>query len=176
MNRLLKYSLLTGFVLAFLFGSSEKAHSQEKDYKAYTLFLYNFMKYVEWPNNDGDFIIGITGESPVKKELQELAKNKKAKGRKIVVISIVNPGDALLCNMVYIPSQKSSEMKLILEKVKGKSILIVAEREGMAKKGAAFSFAIDDDDALKFDINKTVLEIQGLKIAHILMQLGEIVG
>ena len=176
MSRFLKYSLLAGFMLTFLLGRSEKAHSQDVDYKAYTLFLYNFMKYVEWPSNEGDFIIGVTGESPVKKELHELAKNKKAKGRKIVVISIITPGDALLCNMVYIPSAKSSELKLILEKVKGKSILVVAEREGMAKKGAAFSFAIDDDDALKFDINKTVLEMQGLKIAHILMQLGEIVG
>lgn len=171
-----KYSMVTLFFLSFLLGNAEKARAQDVDYKAYTLFLYNFMKYVEWPNNDGDFIIGVVGTTPVTKELHELAKNKKAKGRKIVVINIANPGDALLCNMIYIPSNKSSELKSITEKIKGKSILIVAEREGMAKKGAAFSFAIDDDDSLKFDINKTVLEMQGLKIANILMSLGEIVG
>ncbi len=171
-----KYSIAALFFLSFLLGNAEKARSQDVDYKAYTLFLYNFMKYVEWPSNDGDFIIGVVGDSPVKKELYELAKTKKAKGRKIVVINVANAGDALLCNMVYIPSNKSSELKSIMEKVKGKSILLVAEREGMAKKGAAFSFAIDDDDSLKFDINKTVLEMQGLKIANILMSLGEIVG
>lgn len=171
-----KYGIAAALCLSFLLGNAEKARSQDVDYKAYTLFLYNFMKYVEWPNNEGDFIIGVVGDSPVKKELYELAKNKKAKGRKIVVINVATPGDALLCNMVYIPSNKSSELKFIMERVKGKSILIVAEREGMAKKGAAFSFAIDDDDSLKFDINKTALEMQGLKIANILMSLGEIVG
>ena len=171
-----KYSFIALLFMSFLLGSAEKAKSQDVDYKAYTLFLYNFMKYVEWPNNEGDFIIGVVGDSPVKKELFELSKHKKAKGRKIVVINVSSPGDALLCNMIYLPSNKSSELKVIMEKIKGKSILIVAEREGMAKKGAAFSFAIDDDDSLKFDINKTALEIQGLKIANILMSLGEIVG
>ena len=92
------------------------------------------------------------------------------------MINIANATDALLCNMVYIPSSKSSELRPLTEKVKGKSILIVAEREGMAKKGAGISFVIDDDDALKFDINKSVLDAHSLKIANILVKLGFLVG
>ncbi len=176
MNRLWKYSLLAAFFLMLLLGRSEKVHSQNVDYKAYTLFLYNFMKYVEWPTTEGDFIIGVVGESPIKKELQELGKTKKAKGRKIVVINITNPTDALLCSMVYIPSSKSSELKALKEKLQGKSVLVVAEREGLAKKGAAISFVIDDDDALKFDINKSVLDAHSLKIAGTLIKLGFLVG
>ena len=34
------------------------------------------MKYVEWPDTNGDFIIGVIGNSPIKKELEILAKNK----------------------------------------------------------------------------------------------------
>ena len=176
MSRFGKYCLLLGLFLMFLLGRSQKVYSQDVDHKAYTLFLYNFMKYVEWPSTDGDFIIGVVGESPVKKELQELAKNKKAKGRQIVVINIANANDALLCNMVFIPSSKSAELKPLLEKVKGKSVLIVAEREGLAKKGASISFVIDDDDALKFDINKSALDSHSLKIASMLIKLGFLVG
>ena len=174
--KFLKTYLILTIVLVLGAGKMDRAHAQDVDYKSYTLFLYNFMKYVEWPSTDGDFIIGVAGESPVKKELQELAKNKKAKGRQIVVISAVTPGDALLCNMIFIPSSKSVELKAILEKVKGKSVFVVAEREGLAKKGAGISFAVDDDDALKFDINKSTLDSQNLKIANILMQLGILVG
>ena len=176
MNRLLKYSLVPVFFLCLLLGSSQKAHSQDIDSKAYTLFLYNFMKYIEWPNTEGNFVIGVAGESPVKKELQELAKTKKAKGRQIIVIDVKTPADALLCNMIYIPAQKSSDLKQLLEKVKDKSVLIVAEREGMAKKGAGISFVIDDDDALKFDVNKSALDSHSLKIASMLIKLGFIVG
>ncbi len=176
MKHLGKYIVLSAVFLMTFIGKTEKAFAQDVDYKTYTLFLYNFMKYVEWPTTEGDFVIGVVGESPVKKELEQLAKNKKAKGRQIVVINVANPNDAAMCNMIYIPSSKSAELKPIYEKVKGKSVLIVAEREGLARKGASISFAIDDDDALKFDINKSTLDSQNLKIANMLMQLGILVG
>ena len=176
MNRACKYGLLLGSFLMFLLGGTERARGQDIDTKAYTLFLYNFMKYVEWPSTEGNFTIGVLGDGPVNKELLELAKTKKVKGKQLVVIQITSPGDALLCNMVYIPSSKSSELKLIAEKVKGKSVLIVAEREGLAKKGAGISFVIDDDDALKFDINKSVLDAHSLKVAETLIRLAFVVG
>jgi hypothetical protein len=78
--------------------------------------------------------------------------------------------------MIYVPSAKTSMLKLIMDKTKGKPILIVGEREGLARKGAGISFVVDDDDVLKFDINKSVLDSQSLKIANLLMQLGILVG
>lgn len=176
MIRFCKHHLLFVFLFLFLLGKTEKTFSQDVDHKAYTLFLYNFMKYVEWPNTEGDFIIGVVGDTPVNKELQELAKTKKAKGKKIVVVNVVTPNDALLCNMIYIPSSKSSELRALSEKVKGKPVLLVAEREGLARKGADISFVIDDDDALKFDINKSVLDSHSLKVAAMLVKLAFIVG
>jgi len=161
---------------AFLFGKTEIGFSQDVDYKAYTLFLYNFMKYIEWPSAEGDFVIGVVGDSPIKKDLTSLSETKKVKGRKIVIKIISSPDDALFCHMIYIPSGKSSMTKQIAEKVKGKSILLVGEREGLAKKGAAISFAINEDDALQFDINKSVLDGNNLKIANVLVQLGILVG
>ena len=177
MSRLVKYIIAFGFFLMLFAGKTEKTFCQEVDYKAYTLFLYNFMKYIEWPaDQTGDFVIGVVGDSPIKKDLQTLAETKKAKGRKIVIKIIAATEDALSCNMIFIPSAKSAQLKSIAEKVKGKAVLIVAEREGLAKKGAAISFAINDDDALQFDFNKSVLDSQSLKIANLLMQLGELVG
>src|SRR3954469_14846952 len=110
MKQLGKYIVACSVFLMIFIGKSEKAFSQDADYKAYTLFLYNFMKYVEWPNSEGDFVIGVAGDSPIKKELENLAKSKKAKGKKIVVINVATPTDALLCNMVYIPASKSAEL------------------------------------------------------------------
>ena len=177
MRKLVKYIIAFGFFLMLFAGKTEKAFCQEVDYKAYTLFLYNFMKYIEWPaDQTGDFVIGVLGDSPIKKELQTLAETKKVKGRKIVIKIITVPDDAIFCNMIFIPSAKSAQLKPIAEKVKGKAVLIVAEREGLAKKGAAISFAVNDDDALQFDFNKSVLDSQSLKIANLLMQLGELVG
>lgn len=177
MTQPVKYILALGVFLTMVAGKTEKVFCQDVDYKAYTLFLYNFMKYIEWPpDQTGDFVIGVVGDCPIKKDLQLLAETKKIRGRKIAITVINVPDDALACNMVFIPSQKSAQLKPIAEKIKGKPILVVAEREGLAKKGAAISFAINDDDSLQFDFNKSVLESQTLKIANILMRLGELVG
>jgi len=169
--------MLLFFILPSLWeGTGMGCHAQDADYKAYTLFLYNFMKYIEWPDATGDFVIGVVGESPITKELTTLAENKKAKGRKIVVKIISTAEEAPGCSMVFIPSAKSSMLKPIFEKTKSKPVLIIGEREGLAKKGAAISFVIDDDDALKFDLNKSVMDSQSLKVANLLMQLAILVG
>jgi hypothetical protein len=167
------FILRTAFILLLcLAGVRYKA--QETDYKAYTLFIYNFMKYVEWPENSnkGDFIICTIGDSPINKELQELAATKKLKGRTIVFRKCSTPEEASNSHLVFLPSSKSALVKVFREQTKGKPVLIVAEREGLARKGAGISFVTLDEDELKFDINKKDIEQHQLKVANSLVNLG----
>jgi hypothetical protein len=152
--------------------------AQDIDYKAYTLFVYNFMKYIEWPEaqSKGDFVLGVYGDSPITKELQALAGSRKLKGRNIVVKTISKPEDASGVQLLYIPSSKSSIVKTLKEQMKDKPVLMVGEREGLAKKGTALSFCTLEDDALKFDINKKEIEQHQLKISSSLIQLGIVVN
>jgi hypothetical protein len=155
-----------------------KYYAQETDYKAYTLFIYNFMKYVEWPENSskGDFIISVIGDSPINKELQDLAAIKKLKGRPIVFKKCNTPEEAFNSHLVFLPSSKSSTVKAFKEQTKGMPLLIVGEREGLAKKGAGISFVTLEDDELKFDINKKDIEQHNLKIANSLIMLGIVIN
>lgn len=156
----------------------KSAKAQDVDYKAYTLFVYNFMKYIEWPEaqSKGDFVVGVYGDSPIQKELQVLATSKKLKGRNIVIKNLAKPEDAAGCHLMYVSSSKSSAVKVIKEQMKDKPVLIVGEREGLAKKGAALSFVTLDDDALQFDINKKEIEQHQLKISSQLISLGTVVN
>ena len=148
--------------------------AQEIDYKAYSLFVYNFMKYTEWSGeaNKGDFIIGVLGDSPITKELNTLASTKKLKGRNIIIKKFSSADECGNCHLLYIASGKSSLLKTVKESLKTKPVLIVGEREGLADKGAGISFVRMEDDTLKFDINKKEIEQHGLKVASQLMQLG----
>jgi hypothetical protein len=165
-------------LLLFMRGVSSKCYAQDVDYKAYTLFVYNFMKYVEWPEaqSKGDFVVGIYGDSPIQKELQTLAVGKKLKGRNIVIKAIAKPEDAASCQLLYVASSKSSGIKQLKDLMKDKPVLIVGEREGLAKKGAELSFVTLEDDELKFDINKKEIETHQLKIASSLLALGILVN
>ncbi|HWY33084.1 MAG TPA: YfiR family protein, partial [Nitrosopumilaceae archaeon] len=123
-----------------------------------------------------DFVVCILGDSPISKELQGLASSRKIKGRTIIIKSIGKPEDASGCQLLYISSSKSSVLKSLKDQSKDKPMLIVGEREGLAKKGAALSFVTLDDDGLKFDINKKEIELHQLKISSSLIQLGIVIN
>lgn len=177
-SKYLRAIVIVATVLLLNITMSNRAAAQEVDYKSYTLFVYNFMKYIEWPedNNKGNFVIGVLGNSPIIKELETLALTKKSKGRTIVIKKLLSAEEAGDCNLIYIASSKSNLLKKILVKTKDKPILLVAEREGLAGKGAALSFVTLEDDALKFDINKRMIESHNLKIPMALLSLGIVVG
>lgn len=167
------------FAALFLRGVySGNCSAQDTDYKAYTLFVYNFMKYIEWPEaqNKGDFILAVLGDSPITKELETLAATKKIKGRNIVIRKCKTPEDTYGCHLLFVPSSKSAVVKTLKEQTKDKPVLIVGEREGLAKKGASLSFVTLEDDELKFDINKKEIEQHQLKIASSLISLGIVIN
>jgi hypothetical protein len=136
------------------------------------------MKYVEWPEaqSKGDFLLAVIGDSPINKELELLAATKKIKGRNIILKKCISPEEAMGAHLIYISSSKSSAAKTLKELNKDKPVLIVGEREGLAKKGASLSFVTLEDDELKFDINKKELEQHQLKISSSLTSLGIVVN
>lgn len=167
-------------ILVFLFmlvTFLPEVKAQETDYKAYSLYVYNFMKYIDWPenNNQGDFVILVLGKSRIEKELRSLAVKKKIRGRNIIVKSIDSIDEIINCHIIYIAEDKSAVIKDLYSKINDRGILIVGEKEGLAKKGAALSFATLDNDELSFDINKRAIEEQKLKISGELVRLGEVV-
>ncbi|HYG51713.1 MAG TPA: YfiR family protein [Flavobacteriales bacterium] len=169
------------FVLLFplLFTARKPCAAQEIDYKTYSLFVYNFMKYIDWPPEiaaKNEFVVGIIGDSPISKELQALAATKKVKGKTIVLKKFTTVEECSGCQLLYVASGKSSMIKTIRESLKTKPVLVVGEREGTAKKGAALSFVTLEDDVLKFDINKAEIEQRQLKISSSLITLGIVIG
>jgi hypothetical protein len=160
-----------------LFCFSPKIKAQEVNYKAYSLYVYNFMKYVDWPENlnQGDFNIFILGKSKIEKELRNMATQKKIRGRNIIIKTISSTDEIKDCHLLYLAAEKSSLIKDLNANFKNKGLLIVGEKDGLANKGASFSFATLDNDELSFDINKRTIAQHNLKISESLIKLGSVV-
>jgi hypothetical protein len=172
----IRFYVRFGLIAGILF-FTRSVKAQDVDYKAYSLFVYNFMKYVEWPEAEskGDFIIAVLGDTKILPELNAMAAAKKLKGRTIVVKKVTTVEECKDADLVYIAASKSAMAKTFREQYKDKSMLIVGEREGLAKKGACLSFATLDDDQLKFDISKKELAARKLTISEQLVKLGIVV-
>ncbi len=160
-----------------LFCFSPKIKAQEVNYKAYSLYVYNFMKYVDWPENlnQGDFNILILGKTKIEKELRNMAAQKKIRGRNIIIKTISSTDEIKDCHLLYLAAEKSSLIKDLNTNFKNRGLLIVGEKDGLAKKGASFSFATLDNDELSFDINKRIITQHNLKISESLIKLGSVV-
>lgn len=171
--------LICAFITCILFiCSSSNCKAQETNYKAYSVYVYNFIKYIEWPKEyrTGEFVIAVIGDSPVTADLKVLAATKKANGQTIVIKKYASVADVEKCHVLYISSGKSSVLKAAMEKTKNSSTLVIAEREGLAKKGAGINFVTLEDDTLKFELNKKAIETHNLKISMMLVSMGLLVG
>lgn len=170
-------SVFIGFLLAgmLLLIFATRGSAQELDYRAQSLYIYKFTKFVYWPEarTTGDFTIGVYGNSPILEELRLMASIKKAgKDQNIVVQDVTPDDDISRYHIIYVTSAKSRQISALADQVGNLPVLIVAEREGMATKGATISFLIDNYEILKFEVNIGRLEEQKLSISDELLKLG----
>jgi len=160
--------ILTGF---FLVVANYPARAQNEMFKA--LYMYNFTKNIDWPKEyrEGNFIIGVLGNSPIVTELSEIAKKKKVIDQAILVKKFASVAKIEDCHILYIPTTKSSLLPQVLAKFKGKPTLIITDAPGLAKQGSMINYVTVRGDQ-KFEINVENFEPHGLKVNNFLVSLG----
>lgn len=159
------------FILTLSIVSFSGASAQTSSYgELQAAYLFNFAKYIKWPGETSEFVIGVYGEQEVMELFSNILTGKRAGGKNIRVKIIEEPGDASDCNIVYIASPASRKLKLLTEITEGKSILLVTA-EDLITSGAMISFFVEDDK-LKFKLKKQTLAETGLTASDGLLKLA----
>jgi hypothetical protein len=170
MNRIIK----TLSALAFIFGFMQ-ANAQTTNYQVHSLFVINIAKYSTWPSHGQEFVITIFGKSKMYDELTKLAAGKTINGIPIKITQSDNLTDIGHPQIVFLADNKSSTLDDLLKATEGKSVMIIAEREGLYKKGAGFSFVILDNNTLRYDLNNSEMEKRQIRISKNLTSLANTV-
>jgi hypothetical protein len=148
--------------------------SEEASAKIKAIYIYNFTKYIEWPDSykQGNFVVGVYGNSsPLLNELNKMASVKTVGTQKLEIKNISSPADASQCHIIYILSDNSTLLPDVLGKVKNKSALIVTDKAGMAAKGSGINFVIVDNKQ-KIELNRSNIEKYKLKVASTLVEMA----
>lgn len=164
----------TIFTITLLF--SIQTFAQAEKYKA--LFVYNFTKHIEWPQNlkSGDFVIGVIGQKQLTDKLIEVTNGKKVGAQNIVIQTFASVDEISGCHILILGTGNSTPKRLTNAITKaGKNTLIVTNGANMATKGATINFAIFEGK-LKFELNKANASTRQLKISSYLENLAIIVG
>ena len=140
-----------------------KSNAQSTIPAAQSIFIYNFTRLIEWPNKDGDFVIGVLGSSDVAYELEKYTSGKNVGLQKIVVKKFKEIEEISKCNILFIAYSKTSKIPDILSKVSGNHTLLISEKKGGIEAGSAINFLLTDDK-LKFELKTANATKQGLKV------------
>ena len=140
-------------ILPLFIYSLSSAYGQSFDYRENSVYIYNFIKYTEWPQKKTTIQIGVLGNSPVEDEFKNLL-NKKKNGPISYTVRNISPGDAKFCDVVIISRNASGKMKEIEQATNHQPILLITEKENMSRVGACISFFTDEDNE-----NKTMYQL-----------------
>ena len=160
--------------LLMIIVSFQSAWAQKEKY--HSIFIYNFSKYVKWPDaqNSGKFVIGVLGTSTIHKDLKAMAAVKQVNGMEIEVKQFNSVSDLSECHILYISAEESGKIDQVISSTGTRPVLIVTDQPGLIQKGAAINF-VEVDGKIKFELSQRNAEKRGLKVAGSLTSLAIIV-
>ncbi len=148
---------------------------EDTNAKIKAVFLYNFTRYFEWPNKSGSFIITIVGEDNQNQnliaELNKVAASKMVGNQKIEIKGVREIKEVDHAHILFLHTDKSNHLADAIAKYKGKGTLIITEKAGLAKVGAAINFIVEENKQ-KFELNEASASKAGLKISSALRNLA----
>jgi len=142
-------------------------------------FLYKFTGFVEWPDSsfpdkDTPFRIGVLGEDPFGKILDDTVRGKKAKNRDILIKRSGDANDLKECHIVFISSSEERRLRTILDEFKKSSALTVGDTEDFAKDGGIINL-VAVDNRIGLEVNVDAAKDAKFRISSRLLKLAKIV-
>ena len=141
------------------------------EYRIKAAYLYNFVKYVEWPGPVPDsIVICVAGQNPFGTVLEDMIRNERVRG--IPLRSVVIPGPIDECHVVFTP--RTSRVPVYLKAATGTPTLTVGETDNFIELGGMINFFLVEGKIVRFEINRAAAERVNLRISTRLLQLARL--
>jgi hypothetical protein len=162
--------LLATIVAAATYGQSVS------EYQVKAAFLYNFVKFVEWPENSFTssstaLTLCVLGQDELSAELERSVAGKSVLQRQISAIRLDSPVQARGCHVLFIGESQSHAIKRILREVQGVPVLTVGDIPGFLEQGGMIRFVFTDG-RVGFEINNAAAQSEHVRISSKLLALA----
>lgn len=169
---IMKSLKLTIIIIALIVGVSSQntTQAQTSMTKIESLYIYNFIKNIQWTNVSDKYVIGVYSNSATFDELSGILSVRKFNGKSIEVKKLSAPTQASECHVVFVSASNGGMVKKIVAGANTSNTLIVSER-GQLNNGAGIAFVLANSK-LQFKINQATCKAAGLQISASLLSLG----
>jgi len=151
--------------------------SSPDEYQIKLAFLYNFTKFVEWPDQafpsqQAPLVICVVGSDPFGKALEDELRTRKTAGHPIAVTRRASGGNFSKCHIAFIRAEERKHLATILSGLKGHDILAVGEMPGFLELGGHVNF-IFLGNSLHFNVNLAATRQTHLNFSAQLLALAK---
>jgi hypothetical protein len=168
--------------ILFLVSTAPLGRSQNampSEYKLKAAFLFNFAKFVDWPegtfvNSQSAFAVCVLGKDPFGHLLDDALSSKKIADRPVVVERLKDKGEARRCQMVFVSATEGDSLPAVLDAVRGASVLLIGETPDFAASGGTIEFTLEDS-RIRFLINTDAADRARLRVDSKLLALAKVV-
>ncbi|WP_236676158.1 YfiR family protein [Chryseolinea lacunae] len=153
---------------------SGSTYAQERSVQeVYSMMVFNFTKYVQWPDHagSGEFVIGVVGNADIYNTLNGWYGGKPRGSKTYVIKKFNSAAEVTDCHVLFIDKSKSGEFEAANNKVKGKGTLVITDKNGLGEKGSGINFKMVDNK-LKFELNQKAIEASNLKVSGALSSMA----
>ena len=162
----------------FLHAPLARTAQASLEYEVKAAFLYNFAKFVEWPDNafsteDAPIVFCIVGANPFDGALERVISDRTAHGRRILVRETAEPAPGS-CHLVFVAGSEDGRVAQVVQSTQsaqGAPVLTVGESEAFNDAGGMIRLVVEEG-GVRFDINAAIAEHAGLKFSSQLLKLA----
>lgn len=138
-------------------------------------FLYNFARYVTWPDSAfgspaAPIRICVVGDDAFLSDLAATVEGKKVGERPVRAESRTSAARASGCHILFLRSADADALAGLARS----SVFVVSDRQGFAADGGTANFRLVDNK-VRFEINPGAVEKAGLQVSARLLRLAQIV-
>jgi hypothetical protein len=164
---------LAAVAVVCLLAAPARAQIDEREVMA--AFLFNFLKFVTWPEEsfpspDAPIQIAVLRDEAFRDIVDELAGDKVVGGRALRVTTVSSPAEARSAQLLFVPADQTPAPEFLAE-LRGSHVLTVADAENFAQEGGMVGF-VREDNRLRFEINESAARRAGLAVSSRLLRLA----
>lgn len=145
--------------------------TSDAENKIKAAFIYNFLKFVEWPGDVGKYQICVLGDDNFLDMLQPITQ-RDVNGISIRVSSVNADNYATNnCHVLYVSASQATVAKSIITAIGEKPVLTVSDISNFTRLGGVIGFT-KIDGKIRFELNNQQARTMNLRLSSKLQELA----
>ena len=162
-----------------LFGVRVQAQTPMGESEVKAMFVYNFLKFVEWPSDTslraGDpFVVLIVGEGSTADAAERFLQSKTIGDRPLVVRRIRWDQPVAGGRAAFIVERDARKLHRVLDAAAAAGVLTIGEGDSFTTHGGVIGLLVEDRK-VRFDVDTSAAQKAGLRVSSKLLALTRVV-